>query len=679
MNDIRTALDQIRRSIVPDPERAAFEHLRRRKDRRSIQRRAAAAVTAVVIAIASTAVVIRAFDQPDSVAVNPSPLPAVVPHEMVTIPVGPTGQVGAIISGFGGVWVAAYGVPGGKGIDRDAILRVDPATNEVVDTIPVDTVPTWETGGGGLATGFGSLWVAGWAKIDGRDEGLLLRVDPDSLAVAAEIPLPAFDGATDVAVNDTGVWVVGRTSEASGIAKIDPGTNQVIGQAVLRAQTARRVVATNDAVIVEELEWTGNQGPCSILASVDPTDARLLAEQPRQDSCSGGGDPFAWDGNVWVAGGEGFAEVDPATATAIPPVTSYAGEDGFPRGDVAVGASGVWFGAYPGGNGDAPDTLSRFDPAAGRIDIYPLKVGWSAATVLDGTIWAMNFDGTVTRVDLSPVSDAVSSTSAPPPSAESLDHPIIATLDYRLARVARSTNTPTWLTGTATSLRSPYPVRDVAISSDGALVAFVGFSSIEGTSYIYTGPSNGSRWTPLLSTAGGEHPSWSPDGTRLTFFAGSKIYIVNADGTGLEPIASGILPTWSPDGRTIAYARLGGGISLFDVASQTSTELTRGDDAWPAFSPDGSDLAFVRTDKSGPNVLVVPPSGGDPVPLSDCAPGQCGKPISLVWDPSGSSVAFVVDGDIVEMSTSGDEIARVSFSDAFGSSLGNFVWISGSS
>jgi len=169
---------------------------------------------------------------------------------------------------------------------------------------------------------------------------------------------------------------------------------------------------------------------------------------------------------------------------------------------------------------------------------------------------------------LSPVSDAVSSTSAPPPSAESLDHPIIATLDYRLARVARSTNTPTWLTGTATSLRSPYPVRDVAISSDGALVAIVGFSSIEGTSYIYTGPSDGSRWTPLLSAAGGEHPSWSPDATRLTFFAGSKIYIVDADGTGLEPVASGYLPTWSPDGRTIAYARLGGGgISLFDVAS----------------------------------------------------------------------------------------------------------------
>jgi len=188
----------------------------------------------------------------------------------------------------------------------------------------------------------------------------------------------------------------------------------------------------------------------------------------------------------------------------------------------------------------------------------------------------------------------------------------------------------------------------------------------------------------MLSAAGGEHPSWSPDATRLTFYSGSKIYIVNADGTGLEAVATGYLPTWSPDGLTIAYARLGGGgISLYDVASQTSTELTRGDDSWPAFSPDGSNLAFVRTDGSSANVLVMPTTGGEPSQLTDCGPGQCGEPnfgiTSLIWDPSGTSVAFVVDGDIEQVSTSGDEIARVSFDDKYGRSLGSFVWISGSS
>lgn len=410
MNDIRTALDQIRRSIVPDPEREAFERLERRKDRRGTQRRVTAALTAMVIAVASTAVLIRAFDQPDSVASNPSPVPAVEPHEIVTIPVGSQGQVSAITSGFESVWVAAYGVPGGKGIHGDAILRLDPATNQVIDTIPVVTAPPWETGGGGLATGFGSLWVAGQTRIGGHDQGLLLRIDPQTLKVDAEIPLAAYSSASDVAANDTAVWVVGTTGDASSITKIDPATNQVTGQISLRAQAVRRVIATNDEVIVGELEWAGGQGPCSVLASIDPADARLLAEQPR-GACSGGG-IFGWDGDVWVAGAEGFAKVDPATATAISPVTPYA-DGGFPRGDVAVGASGAWFGAYPGGNGEARDTLSRFDPADGRIDTYPLKVGWSAATVLGDTIWAMNWEGTVTRIDLSPVSDASTASVAP--------------------------------------------------------------------------------------------------------------------------------------------------------------------------------------------------------------------------------------------------------------------------
>ena len=399
MNDIRSALDRLRESVIPDRgEQEAFERLRQRKDRRGAHRRVGAALTAMVIAIASTGILIRAFDQPDTVVSNPSPLPAVEPHEIVTIPVGPTGQVSAITSGFGGVWVAAYGVPGGKGIDRDAILRLDPATNQVSDTIPVDTVPTWETGGGGLATGFGSLWVAGWTRIDGKEEGSLLRIDPETLEVNAHIPLPAYDGATDVAVNDTAVWVVGRTGDSSGITRVDPETDQITNQTPLRAQSARRVVATSDEVIVSELEWAGGEGPCSVLASVDPTDARLLAEQPRGD-CSGGGGIFEWDGEVWVAGSEGFAKVDPATATAVQPVIAYGGR-GFPRGDVAVGATGAWFGAYPGGNGEARDTLSRFDPASGLIDTFSLKVGWSAATVLDDTIWAMNFEGTVTRIDL---------------------------------------------------------------------------------------------------------------------------------------------------------------------------------------------------------------------------------------------------------------------------------------
>jgi hypothetical protein len=392
-------------------------------------RRIGVVVAALAIAVASTLYVVRAFNGPQPIDSKPAlSLPAVEPHEVATIPVGPVGGVSAITSGFGGVWVAATGVHGGEGIDQDAILRLDPATNKVTDTVPVETVPTWETGGGGLATGFGSLWIAGSKPLGGgHDEGLLLRLDPESLSVVATISLPEYQGATDVAANDTSVWVFGTTGDASGITKVDPATNQVLAQTSLRAQTVRHVVATDSAVIAQELEWDHNQGPCSILASVDLTDAHLLAEQPGLGDCSGSGGPFVWEGEVWVSGADGFERVDPSTALAIPPATPFADENSFPRGDPAVGSSGVWFGAYPGGNGGAQDTLSRFDTLAGRIDTYSLKVGWSAATVLGDSIWAMNYDGSVTRIDLRPApSSSPSEVSQPPVVGRSYLPPYLA-------------------------------------------------------------------------------------------------------------------------------------------------------------------------------------------------------------------------------------------------------------
>ena len=54
--------------------------------------------------------------------------------------------------------------------------------------------------------------------------------------------------------------------------------------------------------------------------------------------------------------------------------------------------------------------------------------------------------------------------------------------------------------------------------------------------------------------------AWSPDGSQLAFgsgFSPDKIWVVNADGTGLtQRIINAKFPNWSPDGTRIAFQNM---------------------------------------------------------------------------------------------------------------------------
>jgi dipeptidyl aminopeptidase/acylaminoacyl peptidase len=105
-------------------------------------------------------------------------------------------------------------------------------------------------------------------------------------------------------------------------------------------------------------------------------------------------------------------------------------------------------------------------------------------------------------------------------------------------------------------------------------------------------------------------------------------------------------PALSPDGRTVAYVlrtldhapEQGEDRNVDQLWTVSSTggdarRLTTGhDDTAPAWSPDGSRLAFLR----GGQVHVVSPAGGEPERLTDLALGA-GAP---VWSPDGARLAF---------------------------------------
>jgi len=106
-------------------------------------------------------------------------------------------------------------------------------------------------------------------------------------------------------------------------------------------------------------------------------------------------------------------------------------------------------------------------------------------------------------------------------------------------------------------------------------------------------------------------------------------------------------PEISPDGRMVAYTvrdtnwddnSYDTQIWIADVASGAVRQLTNGrkSSQSPAWSPDGSRLAFIsdRTDKR--QIYVIDPRGGEGQPLTTAEDGVN----SFAWSPDGKSIAY---------------------------------------
>jgi Tol biopolymer transport system component len=204
-----------------------------------------------------------------------------------------------------------------------------------------------------------------------------------------------------------------------------------------------------------------------------------------------------------------------------------------------------------------------------------------------------------------------------------------------------------------------YPATPVW-SPDGRQIAFEGGPAGPSSVYVVNADGSGQR---MLARRGGA-PAWSPDGRTIAFFSGSKIYLMNADGsehrplTKTEPMARRSL-AWSPDGRKLAFLREGGcgqgcfylyvvnsdGSGLRNLTSKLAAggHPGAGPASDPAWSPDGRKLAFVRLNASlGEPIYVVQADGSG---LRNLTPKPVGTYAAPAWSPDGRKIAFVSDRD----------------------------------
>jgi hypothetical protein len=207
----------------------------------------------------------------------------------------------------------------------DGAARVDPATNEIVGEVVFETGEVYSR----LAFGSGSVWAIG---TDAGAPTTLVRIDPATMSATT---IPLGHGAATLAYGFDAVWI---TAPQDGmLLRVDPASDAVSEHATGLARPWV-VAAGPDSLWVTLFAAEDVAADEPTVLRIDPTDGTNVVEIATGATSENQGGLWATTDAVWVRAPEAFlTRIDPATNQVVEvldgPVST---------GEVTVAFGSVW-------------------------------------------------------------------------------------------------------------------------------------------------------------------------------------------------------------------------------------------------------------------------------------------------------------------------------------------------